>query len=210
MYSSTSALTKNIYELQSDVLAEKISQNPYMPYHVLIEKNKQLATAAKTIVGAINELLRKINATSTTNKAALAELYNVLGHVGAHPELTHAVLGQSSSLIELVLSLIDKVDDATGSHNVAFTDKFHTGNSPQDTFQLSHEPNKNTLRCFVNGLQYTNTDSNAFIYNAANHDVTWVFTKDNGGFDLVDAEVIWEYAYDLKKELQALEGSGNA
>jgi len=206
MYSSTSNITKNIYELQSDVLSEKLSNNPYMPYHVLIEKNKQLATAAQSIVGAVNETLRKINSVSNTNRAALAELYNVLGHIGAHPELTHAVLQEAPSLIELVLSLLNRVDALDDSRNVTFKDQYRTSETPQYVFSLSHVPKQDTLKVFVNGVQYYNTNTNAFIYDSANNEVSWIFTSINGGFDLVDCEIVWEYDYDLRKELENMKG----
>lgn len=205
MYSTANSVTKNIYELQSDILAEKLNANPYMPYHVLVEKNKQLNTNAKSIVGAINELLRRVNTASNTNKSALAELYNVLGHVGAQPKLIHDVLQQAPSLIELVLSMIERLDNVEEARNVLFKDQFYVEDIPTHIFKLSHTPKKDTLRCFVNGVQYyNNSHKNSFTLDVDNLEATWIFTETLGGFDIRNAEVVWEYTYDLKKELEQL------
>ena len=205
MYSSTGAITRNINELQSDILAERLSNNPYLKYHVLIEKNKQLGTTQQTIIGAINEVLRKVNSASNTNKAALAELYNVLGHVGTHPELTRQVLAQAPSLIELVLNMKNKLDSIDEARNVEIKEQFVTGEIPQYIFGLTHEPKDESLKVFVNGVQYFNTNTLAFTYEPRDKQVTWIFTEENGGFDLANSEVIFEYKYDLKKELEELE-----
>lgn len=204
MYSSTGAITKNINELQSDILAERLSNNPYLKYHVLIEKNKQLGTTQQTIIGAINEVLRKANSATSTNRAALAELYNVLGHVGIHPELTKQVLAQAPSLIELVLSLREKLDAIDESRNVSFKEQFVTGDVPQYVFQLTHTPKDETLEVFVNGVQYFNTNTMAFSYEPRDKQVTWLFSEDNNGFNLTNSEVIFKYKYDLKQELEEL------
>lgn len=202
MYSSTGALTKNINELQSDILAERLSSNPYLKYHVLIEKNKQLGTTQQTIIGAINEVLRKANSASSTNRAALAELYNVLGHVGIHPELTKQVLAQAPSLIELVLNISGRLDAIDESHNVGFTEQFIIGDTPQYTFLLTHMPKDDSLEVFVNGVQYFNTSTKAFSFEPKDKSVTWLFTDVNGGFSIANSEVVLKYKYDLKKELE--------
>lgn len=204
MYSSTNGLTKNINELQSDILAEKLSNNPYLKYHVLIEKNKQLNTSSKTIIGAINEVLRKTNSAVSTNKAALSELYNVFGHVGMKPELVHSVLAQAPSLIELVLELNNKLSVVEVARNVNFKDQFVTGEQPQFTFRLSHLPKEDSLKMFVNGVQYFNTNVVAYTFDEDKREVNWVFDAERGGFDPVNSEVIFEYTYDLKKELEEL------
>jgi hypothetical protein len=205
VYSSTNGLTKNINELQSDILAEKLSNNPYLKYHVLIEKNKQLNTTSQTVIGAINEVLRKTNSTSTTNKAALAELYNVLGHVGVKPELTHKVLAQAPSLIDLVLDLNAKLSAIEPNRNVSFKDQFVTGDQAQFVFKLSHMPKDDTLKMFINGIQYFNTNTNAYTFDSTTKEVVWVFDSENGGFDPANSEIIFEYTYDLKQELEDLQ-----
>lgn len=204
MYSSTNGLTQNINELQSDILAEKLSNNPYLKYHVLIEKNKQLNTSSKTIIGAINEVLRKTNSAVSTNKAALSELYNVLGHVGMKPELVHSVLAQAPSLIELVLELNNKLSVVEVARNVNFKDQFVTGEQPQFAFRLSHLPKEDSLKMFVNGVQYFNTNVVAYTFDESKREVNWVFDAERGGFDPINSEVIFEYTYDLKKELEEL------
>lgn len=207
MYSSTAGLTKNINELQSDVLTEKLSDNPYMKYHVIIEKNKQLNTTSKNIVGAINEVLRKTNTASTTNKAALAELYNVLGHVGVQPELTKKVLAQAPSLIQLVLDMLDRIDSNDALRTVSTKDQYTVRETRQDSFRLSHKPRNEEIKVFINGVQYSNVHTTAFTYDQDQNLVIWQFTEANGGFDIVDSEVVIEYQYDLKKEIEDLNGT---
>ena len=161
MYSSTNGLTKNINELQSDILAEKLSNNPYLKYHVLIEKNKQLNTTSQTIIGAINEVIRNTR-----------------------------------------LTAIDS------SRNVSFKDQFVTGDEPQFTFRLSHLPKDDTLKVFINGIQYFNTNTTAYTFDSENREVVWVFDAERGGFDPVNSEIVFEYVYDMKQELEDLEEEG--
>lgn len=207
MYSSTAGLTNNINELQSDVLAEKLTNNPYLKYHVIIEKNKRLNTTSQNVIGAINEVLRKANSASTTNKAALAELYNVLGHVGVQPELARKVLAQAPSLIQLVLNMLDRIDSNDAMRTLPFKDQYTVGETVQHTFRLSHKPRNEEVKIFVNGVQYSNIHSAAFSYDQAQNMITWLFTEANGGFDITDSEVVIEYQYDLKKEVEDLGGT---
>lgn len=201
MYSSSSGLAKNINELQSDILAEKLSNNPYLKYHVLIEKNKQLGTANQTIIGAINEVLRKVQSASNTNKAALVELYNVLGHVGAKPELSAQVLSQAPSLIELVLDLkarIDTGDIGSGgsSSKIKFQkDVFMIDHEPQSVFPLSFKPRPNSIFITVNGIKY----NDGFRMDENSNTLIWLFDESAGGFDITESEVIIHYTYDSEE-----------
>ena len=201
MYSSTTGLTKNINELQSDILAEKLSANPFLRYHVLIEKNNQLGTNSQTVIGAINELLRKIKSVSTTNKAALMEMYDVLGHVGIHPELVQRVLREAPSLIDLVLSLLDRINAADSTRTVANRETFIVKNMLQHTFKLAHIPNQGSLEVNVNGVTYYD----GFKYDPDSTSVRWLFTEQQGGFNITDSEVCISYTYDSMKEQEANE-----
>lgn len=196
MYSSTAGLTNNINELQSDILAEKLSNNPYLKHHVLIEKNNKLGTSSQTIIGAINELLRKNQSISDTNKAALVELYNVLGHVGVHPELVSRVLGEAPSLIELVLDILERVNNADTTRIVAQKDSFMIGEEARNLFALSHIPINGSVTININGVRYYD----GFKVDNDNLMLLWLFDEQEGGFDIKDSEVIIEYSYDSKKE----------
>lgn len=201
MYSSQVGLTKNINELQSDILAEKLSNNPYLKYHVLIEKNNKLGTTSQTVIGAINEVLRKVQSTSTTNKAALAELYNVIGHVGVQPNLVKRVLREAPSLIELVLSILERVNAADATRTVVCRQKFSVDATPQTSFTLTHVPNQGTVTVNINGLTYYD----GFRIDEENMTLHWLFTESTGGFNIVDSEVVIEYTYDSMKEQEANE-----
>lgn len=201
MYSSQTGLTKNINELQSDILAEKLSSNPYLKYHVLIEKNNKLGTTSQTVIGAINEVLRKVQSTSSTNKAALAELYNVLGHVGVQPHLVTRVLKEAPSLIELVLSILDRVNAADATRTISHKDIFNVDTTPQVYFNLSHTPNQGTVTININGVKYYD----GFNVNYDELILQWLFTESSGGFDITNSEVVIEYTYDSMKEQEANE-----
>lgn len=196
MYSSTTGITKNINELQSDILAEKLSNNPYLKYHVLVEKNNKLSTTSQTIIGAVNELLRRNQSVSDTNKAALVELYNVLGHVGVHPELVSRVLSQAPSLIELVLDILERVNSFEGTRIRSQKDSFSVGESTQQLFSLSHKPIEGSVTINVNGITYY--DGFRVDYNSSL--LLWLFDEIHGGFDIKDSEVNIEYTYDSSKE----------
>ena len=196
MYSSTAEITKNINELQSDILAEKLSNNPHLKYHVLVEKNNKLGTTSQTIIGAINELLRRNQSVSDTNRAALVELYNVLGHVGVHPELVSRVLSQAPSLIELVLDILERVNSFEGTRIRSQKDSFSVGESTQQLFSLSHKPIEGSVTINVNGITYY--DGFRVDYNSLL--LLWLFDEIHGGFDIRDSEVNIEYTYDSSKE----------
>ena len=55
MYSTHDETTKNFDELQSDILGEKLTNNPKMKESKILSKNKALATKQKTIINAIVE-----------------------------------------------------------------------------------------------------------------------------------------------------------
>lgn len=196
MYSSTAEITKNINELQSDILAEKLSNNPHLKYHVLVEKNNKLGTTSQTVIGAINELLRRNQSVSDTNRAALVELYNVLGHVGVHPELVSRVLSQAPSLIELVLDILERVNSFEGTRIRSQKDSFSVGESIQQLFSLSHKPIEGSVTINVNGITYY--DGFRVDYNSLL--LLWLFDEIHGGFDIKDSEVNIEYTYDSSKE----------
>ena len=199
MYSSSTGITKNINELQSDILAEKLSNNPYLKYHVLVEKNNKLSTTSQTIIGAVNELLRRNQSISDTNKAALVELYNVLGHVGVHPELVSRVLSQAPSLIELVLDILDRVNSADGTRIIVQKDSFSVKEMTQHLFSLSHRPTEGSITININGITYYD----GFRVDYDNLLLWWLFDEDHDGFDIKDSEVNIEYTYDSSREQEA-------
>ena len=201
MYSSPNSLTESINELQVDILAEKLSNNPYLKYHILLEKNKKLGTSSQTIIGAINELLRKIQSSTDTNRTSLAELYKVIGQVSTRPELLRRVLKHSPSLIELTLSLLDRVNAADATRVVSFKDIFLVGETPRTVFSLSHIPNEGTITMNINGIRYYN----GFRIDEENMVLLWTFTEEAGGFDITESEVIIEYTYDAMREQEASE-----
>ena len=153
MYSTTTNLTNNIHELQADVLAENLESNPYLKYHILIEKNKKLGTINQNIVGAINELLKKINSANATYRTSLAEMYALIGHIGSRPDLTRRVLSKNESLVDYVLSLNDRVNIIDEKSSVPTQDVFNIGEEKQHDFPLNHIPTTGDIDFAVNCCQ---------------------------------------------------------
>jgi hypothetical protein len=50
---------------------------------------------------------------------------------------------------------------------------------------------------YVNGVRQFKT---CFRYNPSRNSVTWVFTKEKGGFDIEDSEVVFEYDYNREDD----------
>ena len=200
MYSTTTNLTNNIHELQADVLAENLESNPYLKYHILIEKNKKLGTINQNIVGAINELLKKINSANATYRTSLAEMYALIGHIGSRPDLTRRILSKNESLVDYVLSLNDRVNIIDEKSSVPTQDVFNIGEEKQHDFPLNHIPTTGDIDFAVNGVRYYNTESRAYYYDSDNNIITWKFDEDDGGFDLVDCEVVIKYTYNPTAE----------
>jgi hypothetical protein len=66
-------------------------------------------------------------------------------------------------------------------------------------------PKDDTLKMFINGIQYFNTNTNAYTFDSTTKEVVWVFDSENGGFDPANSEIVFEYTYDLKQELEDLQ-----
>lgn len=199
-----SASNDSLNEIQAQILAEDLSDNELLRHHVLIEKNSKLNTGSQTVIGAINEVLRKTKSVGSTNKAALAELYNVLGHVGIQPELTQKVLKEAPSLIQLVLDMLGRINAADATRNIVQKDKFEVGEIPQAVFDLEHTPIAGLVIMTINGVVYYD----GYEYDSNNNRVTWLFDSTEGGFDIYDSEVVIEYTYDAKKEEEEAKNNG--
>ena len=77
MYSTPDELTTKINELQSDILGEKLTNNPLMKASKIASKTKALDTNSKTIVTAVNEILKNLNSLSDKDNDSLNNIYSV-------------------------------------------------------------------------------------------------------------------------------------
>ena len=68
----------------------------------------------------------------------------------------------------------------------------------QSVFYLTHKP-IGKIRLYIDGIRHFST---TFEYDKIENKCTWVFTPENGGFDIEDAEVIFEYDYDPAAEAE--------
>jgi hypothetical protein len=49
---------------------------------------------------------------------------------------------------------------------------------------------------YVNGVRQFRT---CFRLNKSSNSITWLFTKEKGGFDIEDSEVVFEYDYNREE-----------
>lgn len=208
MYSSTTELTTNINELQSDVLGEKLTNNPLMKSSSMTAKNKALKTTQKTVVNAINELITKINNfTDTTNKD-LVTLYDVIGNFVKDGSLVTEINNRGAEtiiallintydtqkeLVETVKTIKEKVTQLEQFALDDYEDTFHvSATETKSEFSLTHIP-IGKIRIYIDGIRYF---SDTISYDESNNTVTWINSSDKEeGFDITDADVVFEYDY---------------
>lgn len=191
MYSSENEITQNINQLQSDILLEDTSRNPLFTASAISSRNKALKTNSKKIVNAINEITENKKVLENTLRNGLNAQYNVLGDVVTDVELVAKLKNIAPNII-LALELIKaEVDQISILAQDDYEDRFMVGDTPQTEFRLTHIP-VGKLRLYINGTHYS---KELFSYNKDidPYLVTWTFTEANGGFDISDCEVIFEY-----------------
>lgn len=191
MYSSTTEITKNINELQSDILGESLSKNPLMKKSSLPTKNKKLNTNQQVIVPAINEILKAQENLTKLTEDALNNMYRTLGNLSADSMLANKITSRGASVIDLLADITDLVTKV-------YEDKFYVAENENRTeFKLTHVP-AGKIKLFIDGIRYFNGNDkeNFFTYNKDTNTVTWINTDENTeGFQLSDMDVVFEYSY---------------
>ena len=191
MYSSTTEITKNINELQSDILGENLSNNPLMKKSSLPTKNKKLNTNQQIIVPAINEILKAQEKLTKLTNDALNNMYRTLGDLSKDTMLANKITSRGASVIDLLADITDLVTKV-------YEDKFYVAENENRTeFKLTHVP-AGKIKLFIDGIRYFNGNDkeNFFTYNKSTNTVTWINTDESTeGFQLSDMDVVFEYSY---------------
>lgn len=182
--------------LQKIVLADNLSSNPELRSHVLLEKNAKLETSTKTVIGAINELVRRINTETKSNRQVIMSLLRLVGDPYLHPNLVDQVLRQSTSLTQMVLDLTRKVNEVKNASRTVYYQVFSVTNNDylnNFTYKLDHVPVKESVKFILNGVTYIK----GFIVNPNECTVQWTDTKEAMGAagitPEVDSSIMIEY-----------------
>ena len=199
MYSKNDQLTKSFNELQSDVLGEKLTSNPLMKASGVKSKNKALKTTQKTIVNAINELLEAQDKLTTATLQDLAKMYSALGEFGKNEALFDELKSRGAdSILALAARTYDDVQATKNLVQDDYEDVFHIAEGEtQSEFVLTYKP-VGKIRMYIDGIRYF---KECIDYNPDTNTVKWINDASQPeGFDITDADVVFEYDYDSKEE----------
>lgn len=199
MYSTPDELTTKINELQSDILGEKLTNNPLMKASKIASKTKALDTKSKTIVTAINELLKGFDNLESVTLDSMNSMYSVLGNFGSDPELINELTSRGAeTILALAANNYDTIQEIRDFAKDDYEDVFHVAEGQtQSEFVLTHKP-IGKIRMYIDGIRYF---KECIEYNADTNTVKWVNDSSNPeGFDITDADVVFEYDYKIPKE----------
>jgi hypothetical protein len=99
MYSTTTNITANIEELQSDILLDNLDDNSLFKESSIASLNKKLITAKQNIVQAINEISNDMKSLNNTVTKSLQQQYDIIGDTLGSPELVEKVTAIDANLI---------------------------------------------------------------------------------------------------------------
>lgn len=217
-------MSTDFNQLQHDVLIRGLTLNPLMTSHALPQMNKALNTNRKEVVRAINELLASMNTLSGTTSGSINQLTGVVGDYTGNPEALADLRKIEESILLAVLKIytdmagdLDSPEDITDIHqNVkgairkindtvskvnevkayySYDDKKGSPNG-ETVFHLTYVPIKGSISLRINGVVY---DGSEFSYDEEENAVTWLFTEENGGFDLerdeFDLSIVYDFLY---------------
>lgn len=194
MYSKNDELVTSFSELQSDILGEKLTDNPKMKASKILAKNKALNTEQKTIINAINELLKKQDEFSDNVRQDLQTMYSRLGNFASSTTSDEELAARkASSVLELAVKAFDMAKEAKTSASVDHEDVFNVPEGKtQSEFKLTHRP-IGKIRLYIDGIRYFR---DSMEYNPETNVVTWTNDSTKAeGFDITDADVVLEYDY---------------
>ena len=214
MYSSQTAVTNNINELQSDVLGEKLTNNPLMKASSMVAKNKSLKTTQKTVVNAINELQIIVSNFTETASKDLSTMYSVVGNFAKDSSLKSEITDRGADTIIALLvntydsqiriseklnALSEKISQLEQYAFDDYEDIFHIPESEtRSEFKLTYKP-IGKIRIYIDGIRYF---SDTISYDENTNTVTWINTAEKAeGFNITDADVVFEYDYDRNETM---------
>lgn len=212
--------TPELYEIQFDVLGESLTNNPYLPPSPIPSKNKVLNTGKDFITGAINELLLEIITINNVVDDSLSQQQAVLGDFIANPSLAADLKKIDTSILRALVKIYQEMSgdlnsptDISGispsvkgailklneelvkeKRYIGYRNEYSTtGTEPTHSFLLTYVPIENSIRLFVNGVEY------GYDYNTDSRVLYWIFNKDNGGFDLTEGfkvKIVYDFLYE--------------
>ena len=214
MYSSQTAVTNNINELQSDVLGEKLTNNPLMKASSMVAKNKALKTTQKTVVNAINELQIIVSNFTETASKDLSTMYSVVGNFVKDSSLKSEITDRGADTIIALLAntydsqiriseklnaLSEKISQLEQYAFDDYEDIFHIPESEtRSEFKLTYKP-IGKIGIYIDGIRYF---SDTISYDENTNTVTWINTAEKAeGFNITDADVVFEYDYDRRETM---------
>lgn len=199
MYSTSDELTTKINELQSDILGEKLTNNPLMKASKIASKTKALDTNSKTVITAINEILKSLSNLDNKTNDNLNNMYSVLGNFSKAPELVNELTSRGAeTILALAANNYDTIREIQDFAKDDYEDVFHVAEGQtQSKFALTHKP-IGKIRMYIDGIRYF---KECITYDADTNTVKWVNDSSNPeGFDITDADVVFEYDYNARED----------
>lgn len=168
--------TEGMQQIQSDVLLESLSTNPYFKKSTIANKNKALTTNSEFIVGAINEILKKHNTSIVTTDTALNQVYDIVGNVNSNPELLVKLKEIGDNLILAIIALNDKINQLQSNVSVkkSYCQVINIDEGTQNVFKLTYIP-CSIMKFYVNGILYSLNKE--YTYDEEANTITWIFDK---------------------------------
>lgn len=192
---------------QADILTQDTTKNPYIIKSPIAKKNQQLRTNKKTVTGVLNDVDSKIAQLSESVTNRLNERLEILGNYPVKAGMLNNLRKIDESAIEAILRIykdingndLDNPEDISSIASsikeaiknlhvdveevkdkvVNFKESFIAADGgAYSQFKLKYIPIEESIRVQVNGIYYD------CAYLPESGCIEWVFTDDNGGFDL--------------------------
>jgi len=184
----------NFNELQEKILTSDITNNPLMTSSKIDTKNKTLPTKCKGVVQSISETYKKVQQLEKYETDFATFQNNIVGDAFNDPRMLEKLKSVAPTIIDGLVNLRDEIDSILQFVLDDYEDVF-TVTEPITEFTLTNVP-IGKIRMYVNGVRQFRT---CFKYNQAKNSILWVFTAENGGFDIEDSEVVFEYDYNREE-----------
>lgn len=181
-------------ELQEKVLTRDITENPLMTPSKINTKNKTLPTKCKGVVQSITETYKKVQQLEEYETEFATFQNSIVGDAFNDPTMLDKLKSVAPTVIDGLVSLKDEIDSILQFVLDDYEDVF-TVTEPVEEFILTNVP-IGKIRMYVNGVRQFRT---CFKYNKTKNSISWVFTAENGGFDIEDSEVVFEYDYNREE-----------
>lgn len=186
-YSGISNEQNAFNKLQHDLLALDLNNNPHLKHDAIYSLNKALDTDNKNIIGAINELTRRLSGVEGTGRMILKNIVDILGNSVANPETKQQILESYPSVIEAVADLMRRVTYIERVQLKNVNERFQVANTGQTQFHLKYTPDPGTVVMHVNGTRYDENEDFTVDYNT--NIVEWRGSFTLGGFVVIEYSI---------------------